>query len=495
MKNKSNLFAVILSIILMNITCCYAADFHKESPYTLMTIENSDIVYIVISFNTGTVRDSKGKEGLNFVTTTLIEDNIKRKLNEKSLTSGAEFYGQVDKEITTFFFKVHRDKFDETYPLFISEIISPDINKDSFERAIEQAQNVREYLINDCEDMSLQGLEMFLYRDHPYGTADSGTLSSLKNISIDDVKDFHAKFYRKENFRAAIASKNCKEILEKVTGELSQLPAGKPEDLIIKNPEPFNKRVLIIKKDSGTTAMAMGFPVDFTRSDDDYYPLLVANSRFGFHRYMQGFLFIQLRSIRGFNYGNYSYIEKFIEGSQDKMPRTRIARQSQYFYIWIRNLSDENATFAAKFTVMNLDKMIKEGLDKETFELNRDFIKNNSKLWAFDPFQKIGFEMDSDFYKTPYYIDYIEKKMDSMKNEDVTAALQKHMDVNNMKFVFVTSDPEKMKKRLLGEILSNPVYETNLSEEDKHVDEAVLQYDLKLKAEEIEIINAEELFK
>jgi zinc protease len=137
--------------------------------------------------------------------------------------------------------------------------------------------------------------------------------------------------------------------------------------------------------------MAMGFPVDFTRSDDDYYPLLVANSRFGFHRYMQGFLFIQLRSIRGFNYGDYSYIEKFTEGSQDKMPQTRIARQSQYFYIWIRNLSDENATFAAKFTMFNLDKMIKEGLDKETFELNRDFIKNNSKLWAFDPFQKIGF--------------------------------------------------------------------------------------------------------
>ncbi len=167
----------------MNITCCYAADFHKEPPYTLMTIENSDIVYIVISFNTGTVRDSKGKEGLNFVTATLIEDNIKKLLNEKSLTAGAEFYGQVDKEITTYFFKVHRDKFDETYPLFISEIISPDINKDSFERAIEQAQNVREYLINDCEDMSLHGLEMFLYRDHSYGTADSGTLSSLKTIS------------------------------------------------------------------------------------------------------------------------------------------------------------------------------------------------------------------------------------------------------------------------------------------------------------------------
>jgi zinc protease len=103
--------------------------------------------------------------------------------------------------------------------------------------------------------------------------------------------------------------------------------------------------------------------------------------------------------------------------------------------------------------------------------------------------------MDSDFYKTPYYIDYIEKKMDAMKNEDVTAALQRRMDVKNMKFVFVTSDPEKMKKRLLGEILSNPVYETTLSEEDKRVDEAVLQYDLKLKADEIEIINAEELFK
>lgn len=496
MKNKFTLYVIfILSLILMNITYIHAADFQKENSHTLMTLENSDIVYIVISFNTGTVRDTEGKEGLNYVTASLIEDNIRKILNEKALTSGAEFYVQTDKEITTFRFKVHRDKFHNTYPLFISEIISPDINKDSFERAIEQAQNGRENLINDCEDMSLEGLELFLYRNHPYGTPDFGTKASLKNISIDDVKDFHSKFYRKENFKIAIGAKNCKEILEKVEGDLSQLPPGKPEDIIIKKPEPFSTRVLIIKKDSGTTAMAMGFPVDFTRSNDDYYPLLVANSHFGFHRYMQGFLFIQLRSLRGFNYGDYSYIEKFVEASQDKMPETGIVRQSQYFYIWIRNLSDENASFATKFTMFSLEKMIKEGLDEKTFELNRDFIRNNSKLWAFDPFQKLGFSMDSDFYKTPYFIDYIEKKTEGMKNEDVTGALQKNMDVNNMKFVFVTSDPEKMKKRLLGEILSKPVYETTLSEEDKQIDEMVLKYDLKLKPEEIEIVEGEEFFK
>ncbi len=60
--------------------------------------------------------------------------------------------------------------------------------------------------------------------------------------------------------------------------------------------------------------------------------------------------------------------------------------------------------------------------------------------------------------------------------------------------VFVTGDAEKIKKQLLGEIDCRPVYTTLLSEEEEKEDEMVLQYDLGLKEEDIEIVDAEELF-
>ena len=65
----------------------------------------------------------------------------------------------------------------------------------------------------------------------------------------------------------------------------------------------MNKRAFSI-----ATAVSAGFPTRVTRKDDDWYPLLVANSYLGEHRTFNGVLMNELRGKRGLNYGDYSYI-------------------------------------------------------------------------------------------------------------------------------------------------------------------------------------------
>ena len=500
MKFNKNFFiiTIIFCFLFLLSGSAFSLEFEKvenNSTFdTLLTLENSDIVYIALSFNTGTVRDPEGKEGLNYVTEKLIEEEIKKNLNKDALTSGVEFYGQTDKEVTTYFFKVHKDKFNITYPIFLAGIISPDFGADSLELAVDNALSRREEIINHSESLSLELLEMFIYRAHPYGTPDFGTKASLENISIEDVKDFYEKFYTKNNYELGIACKEPSALLEEMRADLSVLPDGTVENILVEEPEKIDgNKVLIVKKDTPTTAVTMGFPVDFTRSDDVYYPLFIANSSFGCHRYMHGFLFGELRDKRGFNYGNYSYIEKFIEGGQDKMPETRIPRQKQYFYIWIRNLSNDNACFATKFTIFSLNKMVNEGLTGDRFELMKSFSSSNPRLWAYSPMQKLGFSMDSDFYKISYFIDYISENMKSIENEDVAKALKERFD-RDVKIVIVTGEVEEIKNQLLGEADCNPVYSTTLLEEDLKVDELVMKYDLKIEPEDIEVIEAEDWF-
>ena len=79
--------------------------------------------------------------------------------------------------------------------------------------------------------------------------------------------------------------------------------------------------VTIVEKPADATAISLGFPLDVTRRDDDFYALAVANSYLGEHRTFNGKLMQDLRGKRGLNYGDYSYIEDFIQEGHEHLPR------------------------------------------------------------------------------------------------------------------------------------------------------------------------------
>ncbi len=83
---------------------------------------------------------------------------------------------------------------------------------------------------------------------------------------------------------------------------------------------PKGLEVTIVEKPADATAISMGFPIDVTRRDDDFYALAVANSYLGEHRTFNGKLMQDLRGKRGLNYGDYSYIEDFIQEGDEHVP-------------------------------------------------------------------------------------------------------------------------------------------------------------------------------
>lgn len=464
------------------------------SPVTVLTLPASEVIYLVLSFRTGAVDDPEGREGLNFVTTRLIEEQIAMALDDRAPASGASFSALADKEITTFFLKVHREKLKEVYPVFIEGITSPRINDDLLQRALAQAANNREYLLSHGESLARAALERFIYKGHPYGRPDSGTEQSLARITAGDAASFFKSHYTRDNYELGVAGREPEAVKAQVVKDLAALPAGKPEKLTLPLPERIDRnRVLIVRKDGDSCDVAMGFPEDFTRTDRDFYPLMVANSYFGQHRYLTCLLCRGLRKIRGFNYGDYSYIEKFRESSQDKMPGVRISRSQQCFSIWLRTISNENAWFAARYAIYRLNQMAEKGLSEKDFVNWRDFVNYNSRLWAFDPMQRLGFSMDSDFYGTPYFITLIGGRMKTVTNADVTSALGRRSAGRKMKMVFVTGDAETLKARLLGKKDSRPVYRSPLPAEEREVDEQVLKYDTGLCEDDIETVDAKDL--
>ena len=132
-----------------------------------------------------------------------------------------------------------------------------------------------------------------------------------------------------------------------------------------------------------------------TRADDDFFPLFLANSYFGEHRTFNGVLMTKLRSDRGLNYGNYSYVESFAQDGASTFGLANVPRRRQSFTIWIRPVAAEHAHFAVRLAVRELRRLVSGGLTQQAFEETRSFLVNYSKLWTQTPSRRLGYAMDA----------------------------------------------------------------------------------------------------
>ena len=90
--------------------------------------------------------------------------------------------------------------------------------------------------------------------------------------------------------------------------------------------------------------------------------LTVARSYLGEHRTFNGVLMNRLRADRGLNYGDYAYIENFIQDGWSTFPHPNMLRRQQHFEIWLRPVPPQNALFALRGAVYFTRQLIAKGI-------------------------------------------------------------------------------------------------------------------------------------
>ena len=130
----------------------------------------------------------------------------------------------------------------------------------------------------------------------------------------------------------------------------------------------------IIQRETRSTAISLGFPIDLKRGDKDWPALALVVSYFGQHRSSNSHLYQRLREARGLNYGDYAYSEYFPRGMFQFQPDPNLARQQQIFQIWIRPVEPQQGHFALRAALYELDKLVREGLSPEIFAATREFL-------------------------------------------------------------------------------------------------------------------------
>ncbi|HZY10900.1 MAG TPA: pitrilysin family protein [Bacteroidota bacterium] len=429
-------------------TIVHAAD-QGGLKFTEIRSTISPLVTFRIILRTGAINDSKGKEGLNAFTAYLIaqggtKDLTYQQVVEKLYPWAASFNVQVDHEITTFVGNVHRDHLEGFYQLISSLIINPRFDSADFQRIKENGINYLKNTLRSTDDENLgkQALNVLLFNDHPYGRPEMGTVQGITSITLDDIKQYHKQVYTQANLWIGIAGGYPPSLIDQIRKDFSALPQGSLKEVALPTPSSIKgMEVVVVEKPARAYAVSMGFPINITRKDKDFYALLVANSYFGEHRTFNGVLMNRLREDRGLNYGDYSYAEKFVGGvAGTTFPDLNTPLRQQFFSIWLRPVQPENTHFAIRNALYELKRLVEKGVSKEDFEQTRKFVINYSKLWAATLNRRLGYQMDSEFYGTDYYIDRIERELKMLTVEDINAAIKKYLNSNNIKIAVVVDD-------------------------------------------------------
>src|SRR5262245_2020341 len=166
----------------------------------------SPLVTFRILFTTGSAFDPPGKEGVAALTAAMLSQGGTRSMTYDQIVQA--FYpmassvnSQVDKEMTVFSGTTHIENLDKFYGLFRDMLLEPGFRDEDFKRLKEAAINFLKVSLRESNDEELGKEHLYdvIYAGHPYGHHNSGKISSLEKLTIDDVKDFYRTHYTATN--------------------------------------------------------------------------------------------------------------------------------------------------------------------------------------------------------------------------------------------------------------------------------------------------------
>jgi zinc protease len=494
-----------------------------ELPPNVAALASASPLYeIQIMVRAGSASDPAGKEGTaSLVGRMLLEGGFgdpknpvtKEKLAEITRPWGEAAYPQVraEKETTLFSMTVPRDSFAQ----FVARVLKPMFTQPLFlqtelERIRKEAlvglrSNLR---FEQQEQLGLLTLDDYVLQGTPLSHLAQGTVQGLQAVTRDDLQSYYKKYYEPANMfiAASITDPWAMKVL------LAALPQGQAitHGAQIPNPAiPAGHRLLIITQPNAiATGMHLGFPIPVRRGDPDYWPLFVANVFLGTHRDNFGRLYKDIREDRGYNYGDYSYIEYYAARPYSLFPPPATPRDQQYFSIWIRPVAHQYAHFILKAMTWELDNFIKNGMTPEQVIAAKQKARTLYLNYGDSRDRQLGYRLDDMFYgmKDRGYLADMLANIDKLTSDQVNAAIKKYLQVGDVKYVVVTN--QGVAQKLADDIASDSnvqsktpaeyhISEPAPPEKQKMLaqDQEWKAYKLNIPRENITIVKADEMFE
>ncbi|MFZ0430913.1 MAG: pitrilysin family protein [Acidobacteriota bacterium] len=474
--------------------------------------EGSPFIAFNIWVQAGSQDDPAGKEGLASLTAQLLaesgttEDSYEQIL-AKLYPLAASYDSSVDKEMTVFTGEVHKDNLEAFYALLRNALLSPGFREADFDRVKAERLNFvqRTRRFSSDEELGKELLSWEIFKGTPYAHPEEGYVHSVDKLTLDDVRAFYRSHYARNRIVIGIGGGYPADFPARVEADFAKLPESEAAAPAKPVPQKIQgMHVLIVEKNTKATAISFGYPIAALRSDEDFYPLMLANSWLGEHRNSSSHLYQVIRETRGMNYGDYSYIEAYPMGHRRSMPPTNVSRRQQIFQIWIRPISmqtegdmHDRALFATRAALRELKRLVDQGMTQDEFDVSKSFLWNYTVNYGATLGQRLGYRVDDAFYgiPAPGYLAKIRPELQAMTREDVNQSVRKYLEDQNLWLVFITQDAEGLKQKLVSGEETPISYPTKKPDSVLEEDKLIQSFPLPLKAEDVEIVKIGDVFE
>ena len=261
-----------------------------------------------------------------------------------------------------------------------------------------------------------------VYGNYPLGT--TPTVKSVAAVSAKDLMQFHQQFYRSDRMIVSIvgdvdraqANEIVKTLLQKIPQSVN--PIAKLPELPRSPVEPLVQREIQIPFDTQQAHIVMGMTA-VTRSNPDYFPLLVGNYVLG-----GGFvsrLVAEVREKRGLAYSVSSY---FVPGKDTGIFRAGLQTKN------------DQAAMALEVMSSTIEKFIADGPTPSELLAAKSNLVNGYPL-RIDNNRKLLDNVSSIAWND-LPLDTMEiwtRQVEAVTLEQVSAAFQKYLAMDRMKIV------------------------------------------------------------
>jgi zinc protease len=274
--------------------------FVQDSTVPLISME--------YSFGGGAAQDPADKPGVANLVASLLDEG------SGDLDSRA-FHDRLDRRAIELSFSASRDYFrgslrmlkdtkDEAFGLLQTSLTSPRFDGSDVERIRSEVMSDLQSETSNPQALASRKFLAMAFGDHPYGRPSSGTLESVPNITVDDLKSYVRRVLAKNTLKVAVVGDVDADTLGKLLDKtFSSLPAK--ADLTPVSDVVFAKppQRAFIPLDVPQTVVMFGSP-GIRRHDPDFMAAYVVNHILGGSG-LSSRLYHQVREKRGLVYSIY----------------------------------------------------------------------------------------------------------------------------------------------------------------------------------------------
>ena len=468
----------------------------------LQPTEGSRLIYLQATVQAGSAYDPVGQEGIAWLTAQAMRQGGSGELGPEAVDAllyelAADIEVIVDKDLVTFRGKALASDADRFVPLFTDMVNRPAFDDDAVARLLESGIDALTVsMLESDERLGDNVFDVWINEGHPYGHPVEGRAGVLPLLDADDLRAFHAATYVRSSTTLGLAGAVDQAGADSFAAAFATLsPERGPEATPKPRPDVEGRHLLAVEKSTTSLGVHFGHPLDVDRAHEDFPELFLAMIAFGEHRQSHGRRYGEIRTARGLNYGDYAYVEHYVQRGWTSAQEQGTVRRQPQFSVWLRPIAVDNGPWALKMALKLTEDLVEEGLTQEEFDRIGAYLQMRAKIWAQDPGTRLAYAVEAEALDLPNMLEELPAALGEVTLEGVNAALKRHIRPDDLRIVVVTNDGEALAAALTEDSPTPLVYSADQTPdpEQADIDEEVAAMSVGLS--EYSVVQAEGIFR